>query len=204
MELSAVIEALRVIATVKELDGQDIIVRSDSQYITNAFNDHWLDRWQRNGWRTSKKTPVENQDLWKELLRETENRSIRWDWVRGHSGDPMNEKCDQLAVEQAELAKHALFYWVSPSNPKSQTSQLNSIENGATPAATPAGRQPEAHDQEHAPTNKVDDDDDILEALRLGREALRSLEAINTLLNECPTYEQFRDRTRTFFGTVQS
>lgn len=198
MELSAVIEALKVIATVKELDGHDIIVRSDSQYITNAFNDHWLNRWQRNGWRTSKKTPVENQDLWKELLRETENRNIQWDWVRGHSGDPMNEKCDQLAVEQAELAKHALFYWVSPSNPKSQTSQLNS-------SATPAGTQPEAHDQEHGPSSKAPtNNDDIQEALRLGGEALRALEAISTLLNECPTYEQFRDRTKSLFGKVQS
>ena len=113
----------------------------------------------------------------------------------------MNEQCDQLAVEQAELAKHQPRYWVSASNPKSRTSQFNSIENGATPA----GRQPEPHNQEHGASSKtLTANDDIQEALRLGGEALRALEAISTLLNECPTYEQFRDRTRSFFGKVQS
>jgi ribonuclease HI len=68
MELQAVIEALRQL----KVTDWDVCIYSDSAYVVNAFNQHWLENWQRNGWRNSKKEPVANQDLWQELLRLTE------------------------------------------------------------------------------------------------------------------------------------
>ena len=88
MELAAVIEALRVLQTVPPLNAAAVTVRSDSQYVTRAFNDAWLDRWQQNGWRTANGKRVLNQDPWTDLLAETEELNIQWVWVRGHSGRP--------------------------------------------------------------------------------------------------------------------
>ena len=88
MELAAVIEALRVLKTVPPLNAAAVTVRSDSQYVTRAFNDAWLDRWQQNGWRTANGKRVLNQDPWTDLLAETEELNIQWVWVRGHSGRP--------------------------------------------------------------------------------------------------------------------
>lgn len=74
---------------------------SDSKYVVDAMAKGWLDGWQRRGWRTASKQPVKNQDLWQRLLRAIEPHEIRWQWVRGHSGDPLNERCDELAVAAA-------------------------------------------------------------------------------------------------------
>ena len=70
------------------VNGVEKLGHSDSQYVTRAFNDAWLDRWQQNGWRTANGQPVLNQDLWTDLLAETKELNIRWEWVTGHSGDP--------------------------------------------------------------------------------------------------------------------
>jgi len=93
MELQAVIEALRQL----KVTGWDVSVFSDSAYVVNAFNQHWLENWQRNGWRNSKKDPVANQDLWQELLRLAERNRIKMMKVKGHAGHVYNERCDQLA-----------------------------------------------------------------------------------------------------------
>jgi ribonuclease HI len=61
----------------------------------------WLEGWQKRGWRTASKEPVKNQDLWQRLLRAIEPHEIEWRWVRGHTGNPENERCDQLAVAAA-------------------------------------------------------------------------------------------------------
>ncbi len=74
---------------------------SDSQYVIHALTKGWLDGWQKRGWRTSQKEPVKNQDLWQRLLRAAEPHTITWQWVRGHTGNPENERCDQLAVDAA-------------------------------------------------------------------------------------------------------
>ena len=105
MELSAVIEALRAVNSAEKLKDSQIEVRSDSQYVTNAFNDNWIAGWQRRNWQTSKGDPVLNRDLWEELLHEVSGHQILWTWVKGHNGDPMNERCDRLAVEQAQAAR---------------------------------------------------------------------------------------------------
>jgi ribonuclease HI len=64
----------------------------------------WLDGWQRKGWRTSGKEPVKNRDLWERLLRAIAPHTIKWQWVRGHTGNPENERCDELAVAAANGA----------------------------------------------------------------------------------------------------
>lgn len=74
---------------------------SDSQYLVHAMTKGWLDGWQRRGWRTSQKEPVKNQDLWQRLLRAIDAHRIEWHWVRGHTGHPENERCDELAVAAA-------------------------------------------------------------------------------------------------------
>lgn len=74
---------------------------SDSQYVIHALSKGWLAGWQKRGWRTSSKEPVKNQDLWQRMLRAIDGHKIEWRWVRGHTGDIENERCDQLAVAAA-------------------------------------------------------------------------------------------------------
>ncbi|MFY9343109.1 MAG: ribonuclease HI [Planctomycetota bacterium] len=74
---------------------------SDSKYVIDAMGKGWLESWQRRGWRTAAKQPVKNQDLWQRMLRACEPHTLSWHWVRGHTGHPENERCDQLAVAAA-------------------------------------------------------------------------------------------------------
>ena len=105
MELTAAIKGLH------ELDhlipkpwDLPVILHSDSKYLTDAFNQNWLGKWQRNGWSTSMGKPVSNRDLWHELLLLAGQRNITWIWDKGHSGDHFNELCDQMATEEAQAA----------------------------------------------------------------------------------------------------
>jgi ribonuclease HI len=79
----------------------DVTLWSDSQYVVHAMTKGWLEGWQKKGWRTSSKEPVKNRDLWERLLRALGEHEIQWQWVRGHTGDVENERCDQLAVAAA-------------------------------------------------------------------------------------------------------
>lgn len=92
MELSAAVRALQALNQPCEIS-----LYSDSAYLVNAFNQHWLDNWQKNGWKNAKKQPVGNQDLWKELLAAAANHKVTWCKVKGHAGDKYNEICDELA-----------------------------------------------------------------------------------------------------------
>jgi ribonuclease HI len=74
---------------------------SDSQYVIHALTKGWLDGWQTRGWKTASKEPVKNQDLWQRLLAAIGEHEIDWRWVRGHTGVPENERCDQLAMAAA-------------------------------------------------------------------------------------------------------
>lgn len=96
MELMAAIAALEALKRPCEVE-----VHSDSQYVVNAFNQHWVDGWQRRGWKNAKKEPVKNPDLWKRLIAAAKPHDVRWVWVRGHAGAELNERCDQLAVAAA-------------------------------------------------------------------------------------------------------
>ncbi|AFV01358.1 Ribonuclease HI [Dehalobacter sp. UNSWDHB] len=92
MELTAAVQGL---AALKE--SCSVQVHSDSAYLINAFEQDWLSRWLKNGWQSSQKKPVENRDLWVSLLELTAKHDVVWVKVKGHSGHPENERCDELA-----------------------------------------------------------------------------------------------------------
>lgn len=100
MELLAVIEAL---AALKE--PCNVEVCSDSQYVVKAMNSGWPQKWRRNGWRRSKTQPAANPDLWAKLLDLCETHRVKFQWVRGHSGHPENERCDELATTAAHSSR---------------------------------------------------------------------------------------------------
>jgi ribonuclease HI len=79
-----------------------VILYSDSQYLVKAFNEHWLEGWIKKGWKRGKNEPVKNIDLWKRLLKAKESHQVTFEWVRGHNGHPMNERCDVLATTAAD------------------------------------------------------------------------------------------------------
>ena len=98
MELFAVISGLQQLK-----ERCHVTLYTDSAYVVNAFLKGWILSWQLNGWKTAKKTPVENQDLWKELLNLTKDHTVRWEKVQGHADNAWNNRCDMLAREQIRL-----------------------------------------------------------------------------------------------------
>ena len=97
MELMAAIVALEALTKPCEVE-----LWSDSQYLVNAFNQHWIENWIRKNWMRTKSEPVKNVDLWKRLLATKEPHNVTWNWVRGHNGHPQNERCDALATAAAD------------------------------------------------------------------------------------------------------
>ncbi len=96
MEIRAALEAVRA------LDGRPLEVVSDSTYVVNCFRDRWWAGWLERGWVNSKRQPVANRDLWEPLVALVRKRGdVSFRWVRGHSGDPMNDLVDRLAVAEA-------------------------------------------------------------------------------------------------------
>ena len=91
MELTAAICALEALKKPCKVE-----LHTDSQYLQRAFKDGWLDKWQANNWKTAKRKPVLNKDLWLKLLEISEKHSIEWNWVKGHSDNKYNEICDSL------------------------------------------------------------------------------------------------------------
>ena len=91
MELTAVIESLKNLNKSCEL-----IITTDSKYVKNGITE-WIHNWKKNGWRTAAKKEVKNKELWVELDSLIQIHSITWDWVKGHSGHPENERADLLA-----------------------------------------------------------------------------------------------------------
>lgn len=75
---------------------------SDSKYLTDAFNQHWIDGWLKRGWKKADKSPVKNVDLWQRLLKAMEPHQVNYHWVKGHDGHPENERCDRLATAAAD------------------------------------------------------------------------------------------------------
>lgn len=97
MELMAVIAGLEALNRPCEVD-----LYSDSKYVVDAFNQHWIDSWLKKGWKRGKNEPVKNVDLWKRLLKAKEQHQVVFHWVKGHDGHPQNERCDQLATSAAD------------------------------------------------------------------------------------------------------
>ncbi len=97
MELMAVIAGLEALNRPCEVE-----LYSDSQYVVNAFNQHWIDGWLKKGWKRGKNEQVKNVDLWKRLLVAKEPHRVTFIWVKGHAGHPQNERCDALATGAAD------------------------------------------------------------------------------------------------------
>ncbi len=93
MELTAAIRAIEAINRHSKIE-----LHTDSGYLRDGIT-KWINNWKRNGWRTSQKKPVKNDDLWKELDELRNEHDISWHWVKGHAGHPMNERADELARE---------------------------------------------------------------------------------------------------------
>src|SRR6185436_10412864 len=92
MELTAAIEGLTAIA-----EPRPVLLYTVSTYVMNCFVQRWWVRWEKNGWLSTGKQPVVNRDLWERLIAETRRHDVSWNWVKGHSGHPMNDRVDRLA-----------------------------------------------------------------------------------------------------------
>lgn len=99
MEMLAVIEALR---SLKE--HCEVSLYTDSTYVMKGMQE-WLPGWKARGWKTASRKPVKNQDLWQELDRQVARHTVKWHWVKGHNGDPLNERADALAVAASYKAE---------------------------------------------------------------------------------------------------
>ena len=97
MELMAAIVGLEALTKPCEVE-----LYSDSKYLTDAFNQGWIDNWVKNNWKRGKSGPVKNIDLWKRMLKAMERHRVTFCWVKGHAGHPENERCDRLATAAAD------------------------------------------------------------------------------------------------------
>ncbi len=91
MEMTAVVRALELFP-----DGQKLVLYTDSSYVKDGIT-KWIVGWKRNGWRTSQRQPVKNQDLWQAIDQQRTRLNVDWRWVKGHAGNRWNEKADELA-----------------------------------------------------------------------------------------------------------
>ena len=101
MELLGVIVGLESLA-----QPCSIMILSDSKYVVDAFQQHWVQSWIAHNWKTAGKKPVKNVDLWKRLLSAMEGHTIEFRWVKGHNGHEFNERCDELATSAADDTQH--------------------------------------------------------------------------------------------------
>jgi ribonuclease HI len=102
MEIMAAVQALRSLTrpTVVHL-------YTDSTYVRQGIT-LWIAKWKRNGWQTSDRKPVKNADLWQELAAAAEPHQVEWFWVKGHAGDPGNERADELACQGQEETRRGI------------------------------------------------------------------------------------------------
>lgn len=100
MEMMAAIQALQAVKKA----GHDIILITDSVYLRDGIT-KWIHGWKKRGWQTADKKPVKNVDLWQQLDDLTQSHTIDWRWVKGHAGDPGNERADELAREGLSEAR---------------------------------------------------------------------------------------------------
>ena len=96
MEMTAVIEGLNALTESCEVE-----LYSDSKYVIDGIT-KWVYGWKKRGWVNASKKPVRNADLWHDLIEATDRHSVSWNWVKGHSGHPENERVDELASNAAE------------------------------------------------------------------------------------------------------
>jgi len=104
MELMAVIEALNHAASMND----DVQIYTDSSYVQKGIQE-WIHNWKKNGWRSSNKKPVKNQDLWQRLDRLNSSLNVDWFWVKGHAGHAGNERADFLANEGVKKIQQSIL-----------------------------------------------------------------------------------------------
>ncbi len=100
MELMAAIQALESLKRASVVD-----LHTDSTYVRDGIT-KWIHGWKRNGWKTSAKKPVKNEDLWKRLDAALSDHQVSWHWVKGHSGHPENDRADELATAAAQAIRN--------------------------------------------------------------------------------------------------
>lgn len=97
---------MELLAAIVGLEALDkpcrITLHSDSRYLVDALNKGWLRSWKQRGWIKADRQPVKNTDLWKRLDAAVRDHAVTWKWVRGHVGNPNNERCDELATSAAD------------------------------------------------------------------------------------------------------
>ncbi|HKY87663.1 MAG TPA: ribonuclease HI [Pseudorhodoplanes sp.] len=108
MELMAAISALEALTKPCDVD-----LHTDSQYVRNGIST-WINTWKKNGWKTADKKPVKNVDLWQKLDAALAQHKVRWHWVKGHAGHPMNERADQLARDAIDELRDRVGRGVRP------------------------------------------------------------------------------------------
>ena len=97
MELKAAIEGLKALK-----ETCNVNLTTDSKYVMDGITS-WIDNWKKNNWKSSSKKDVKNKDLWIELYKLNQSLNIKWNWVKAHAGDPLNEEVDMLAKKAADL-----------------------------------------------------------------------------------------------------
>jgi len=102
MEMTAALEALRALKAPCIVN-----LRSDSKYLIDAFSKKWIQKWMKNGWKTAEGKPVKNQDLWEQLWTLAQPHQLTWTWVKGHSSEENNNRCDALATEARQQLEAA-------------------------------------------------------------------------------------------------
>lgn len=112
MEITAALMALRAL---KEPCAVDLY--TDSAYLCNTFRAGWIDNWVSNGWKKADRKPVENDDLWKQMLEMTGTHKVVWHKVKGHAENEFNNRCDELAREEIKKLRKSLEPQIPPEKP---------------------------------------------------------------------------------------
>ena len=108
MELTACIRSLEFTIFNSQFSNKPIQIYTDSEYVMKGITE-WIHRWQKKGWKTAKRKPVLNQDLWQKLIELTEGKNIEWKYVAGHAGIPLNERADEIATSFADNLNPSLY-----------------------------------------------------------------------------------------------
>jgi len=101
MELTAVIEALRTARDDFDAEKRRILLHTDSQYVKKGITE-WIRNWEKNGWMTASKKPVKNREYWRDLKQISDTLMIEWNWVKGHAGNELNERCDRMVRQEMD------------------------------------------------------------------------------------------------------
>lgn len=132
MEILAAIEGLKALdARPDDSPERDVTVYSDSRYVVDMLNGGYAAKWRANAWMRNKKEPALNPDLWEQLLDGTAKRSVKFEWVKGHSEHPENDRCDKLAVAARQATDlPADTGYESPEPPAASTEMKQTLFEG--------------------------------------------------------------------------